>query len=568
MEELKNVSGFEDTSRQSETDGEKYNKKSELSNIKPKRRSHKYPKRKKTTVKSSKSANKTESDAKDIYGLDKEWDVEGEDIGSVIKDSDHTEDSALDDYNIVTSEPDGHTADINAKYEVIGVTFKKIGKIYYFDVDENTFSKDDHVIVETARGLEYGTVVYPNRVVSGAEVVLPLRKVLRIATDEDEQHHHENLKLEIEAFNACVEKIALHNLDMKLVDAEYTFDNTKLIFYFTSEERVDFRDLVKDLASIFRTRIELRQIGIRDEAKLMGGLGICGRPFCCHSFLSDFVQVSIKMAKEQNLSLNSSKISGACGRLMCCLRYEYDTYSEEIKKTPKVDSVVSTPEGDGIVKETVPLAGMVKVELRNNNDILLKVFSRDDITVIKGKTAKEFLAEISEASENDEKRVKNNKENRIELRESYEKNETCRGKKERTDSLGKISNKVYSEKTQLPDAQPSKIKLSKAQSSITKSQLSKKQQSKSMLSRLQSDEIQSQKVRTSKGHPENTQSMKLQPAGTEAIEKALLDTEYDDFDLYEKSVKSSRSGKFVRRKRSLHNKKSSVGSKRQNQKKN
>jgi len=365
-----------------------------------------------------------------------------------------------------------------------------------------------------------------------------------------------------------VEKIALHNLDMKLVDAEYTFDNTKLIFYFTSEERVDFRDLVKDLASIFRTRIELRQIGIRDEAKLMGGLGICGRPFCCHSFLSDFVQVSIKMAKEQNLSLNSSKISGACGRLMCCLRYEYDTYSEEIKKTPKVDSVVSTPEGDGIVKETVPLAGMVKVELRNNNDILLKVFSRDDITVIKGKTAKEFLAEISEASEKDENRVKNNKENRIELRESYEKNETCRGKKERTDSLGKISNKVYPEKTQLPDAQPSKIKLSKAQSSITKSQLSKKQQSKSMLSRLQSDEIQSQKVRTPKGHPENTQSMKLQPAGIEAIEKSLLDTEYDDFDLYEKSVKSSRSGKFVRRKRSMHNKKSSVGSKRQNQKKN
>lgn len=154
---------------------------------------------------------------------------------------------------------------------------------------------------------------------SGAEVVLPLRKVLRIATDEDEQHHHENLKLEIEAFNACVEKIALHNLDMKLVDAECTFDNTKLIFYFTSEERVDFRDLVKDLASIFRTRIELRQIGIRDEAKLMGGLGICGRPFCCHSFLSDFVQVSIKMAKEQNLSLNSSKISGlAAGLCAAC----------------------------------------------------------------------------------------------------------------------------------------------------------------------------------------------------------------------------------------------------------
>lgn len=297
----------------------------------------------------------------------------------------------------------GEPACEDAEYEITGVSFKKSGKIYYFDVDGQSYKKDDHVIVDTSRGIEYGTVVLPNKTVSGKEVILPLRKVIRIATEQDEQHHRENMKKEVEAYNACVEKIAERALDMKLVDVEYTFDNSKLLFYFTAEGRVDFRDLVKDLASIFRTRIELRQIGIRDEAKLMGGLGICGRPFCCHAFLPDFVQVSIKMAKEQNLSLNSSKISGSCGRLMCCLRYEYDVYSEEIKKTPKVDAVVHTEEGDGIVKETMPLAGNVKVELHNGNDVTVKLFSRDDVTVIKGKTAKEFLAEKNAEKENREK---------------------------------------------------------------------------------------------------------------------------------------------------------------------
>ncbi len=278
-------------------------------------------------------------------------------------------------------------------YDVISVSFKKSGKDYYFDSMGEKYSRGDNIIVETSRGTEYGTVISGNRIVSEREVVQPLRPVLRRATEADEQIHRENLRKEIDAYNACVEKIAKHGLEMKLVDVEYTFDNSKLIFYFTAEGRVDFRELVKDLASMFRTRIELRQIGIRDEAKLMGGLGICGRPFCCHSFLSDFVQVSIKMAKEQNLSLNSSKTSGACGRLMCCLRYEYDVYCEEIKKTPKLDAVVETPDGEGIVKETMPLTGKIRVEIRKKHDTSVKVYSRDDVTVVQGKTAKEYIAE-------------------------------------------------------------------------------------------------------------------------------------------------------------------------------
>lgn len=278
-------------------------------------------------------------------------------------------------------------------YDVVSVSFKKSGKDYYFDAAGESYSRGDNVIVETSRGTEYGSVICGNRAVTEREIVLPLRPVLRCATEADEQIHRDNLRKEIDAYNACVEKIAKHGLDMKLVDVEYTFDNSKLIFYFTAEGRVDFRELVKDLAAMFRTRIELRQIGIRDEAKLMGGLGICGRPFCCHSFLSDFVQVSIKMAKEQNLSLNSSKTSGACGRLMCCLRYEYDVYCEEIKKTPKLDAVVETPDGEGIVKETMPLTGKVRVEVRKKHDTSVKVYSRDDVTVVQGKSAKEYIAE-------------------------------------------------------------------------------------------------------------------------------------------------------------------------------
>jgi len=258
--------------------------------------------------------------------------------------------------------------DERPKTEIIGIRFKKMGKMYYFAPNGFTAKIGESAIVETARGLEFGYVCLGNHLVPTDNIIQPLKPVVRIATEEDIAHNDENSKKEIEAFKICIEKISAHKLDMKLVDAQYTFDNSKLIFYFTSAGRVDFRDLVKDLASVFRIRIELRQIGIRDEAKLMGGLGICGRPLCCATFLSDFVQVSIKMAKEQNLSLNSNKISGTCGRLMCCLRYEYDTYQEEIAKLPPVDSVVETPEGKGTVIELTPLSGIVKVKITDKQE--------------------------------------------------------------------------------------------------------------------------------------------------------------------------------------------------------
>ncbi|MDD6800323.1 MAG: stage 0 sporulation family protein [Firmicutes bacterium] len=276
----------------------------------------------------------------------------------------------------------------SSETEVVGVHFKKSGKLYYFDPSGLKIERDAHVIVETARGLEFGYVSAENRMVHNREIVQPLKNVVRIATEEDEKHREENEQKEIEAFNTCLVKIEERKLEMKLVEVEYTFDNSKLLFYFTADGRVDFRDLVKDLATIFRTRIELRQIGIRDEAKMMGGLGICGRPFCCKSFLPDFVQVSIKMAKEQNLSLNSAKISGACGRLMCCLRYEYDTYIAESALTPKVDSIVSTPDGDGVVVETSPLAGLVKVSLKKAPDQPPQLYHRDNIKV-KGNVKKD-----------------------------------------------------------------------------------------------------------------------------------------------------------------------------------
>ena len=277
--------------------------------------------------------------------------------------------------------------------EVIGVRFKNMGKVYYFDPNSEKLSADDHVVVETARGVECGEVAMANRDVADDSIVQPLKKVIRKATKDDLRRVAENELKAKNAFTQCEKKIAERGLEMKLVDVEYTFDNSKILFYFTADGRVDFRELVKDLAGMFRTRIELRQIGVRDEAKMIGGLGICGRPFCCHSFLSDFVQVSIKMAKEQNLSLNSSKTSGACGRLMCCLRYEYDVYCEEIKKTPKLDAVVETPDGEGIVKETMPLTGKIRVEIRKKHDTSVKVYSRDDVTVVQGKTAKEYIAE-------------------------------------------------------------------------------------------------------------------------------------------------------------------------------
>lgn len=267
--------------------------------------------------------------------------------------------------------------DLPDKVNVIGVSFRDSGKIYYFAANGTTAKEGTGVIVETARGVEYGRVTMANKLIPKTELVLPLKKVLRAASEEDRAHLAENKQKEDEAFRLCQQKIAEHGLDMKLIEAEYTFDNAKLLFYFTSEQRVDFRELVKDLAGVFRTRIELRQIGIRDETKLMGGLGVCFREYCCHSFLGDFAQVSIKMAKEQGLSLNSAKISGACGRLMCCLRFEHDTYQEEIKLTPKVGAQLVTPDGTGTVIESKPLMALVKVRLDADPEGAPKIYDRE-----------------------------------------------------------------------------------------------------------------------------------------------------------------------------------------------
>lgn len=265
---------------------------------------------------------------------------------------------------------------------VVGVRFRSVGKTYFFDPGEQAIAQGSFVVVETARGPEFGEVVMGNAKVAQSRTVSPLRPVLRIATEEDIAHDQENRKKETEALEVCREKIAKHGLEMKLIDVQYAFDNSKLLFYFSSEGRVDFRELVKDLASTFHTRIELRQIGIRDEAKLLGGIGACGRLLCCSSFLPDFAQVSIKMAKEQNLSLNSTKISGVCGRLMCCLRYESDTYAEEIRKTPPVDATVETPDGVGKVVSSAPLSGKIRVILNDAQDAPPKEYHRDQVTVL------------------------------------------------------------------------------------------------------------------------------------------------------------------------------------------
>lgn len=255
-------------------------------------------------------------------------------------------------------------------YNVIGVRFKKAGKIYYFDPGEFTIEKDDYVIVETARGVEYGKVVVPVKTVGENDVVLPLKQVVRVASERDRDQVEDNRQEAQRAFEMGTGKIEEHRLDMKLVDVEYTFDRNKVIFYFTAEGRVDFRNLVKDLASIFRTRIELRQIGVRDEAKMLGGIGPCGRMLCCSTFLGDFEPVSIKMAKDQNLSLNPSKISGLCGRLMCCLKYENDEYEQAKKEMPDVGTRVATPDGEGRVVSMNILERVLKIRLSEQEQTL------------------------------------------------------------------------------------------------------------------------------------------------------------------------------------------------------
>ena len=267
--------------------------------------------------------------------------------------------------------------------EVIGVRFKEVGKVYFFDPDGQQLKKGDRVIVETVRGIECGEVAMDNREVDDEEIIKPLKKLIRIATEDDIEQFLANKAKEKDAFAICQQKIANHNLDMKLVDVEYTFDGGKVLFYFTADGRVDFRELVKDLAGVFKTRIELRQIGVRDESKMLGGLGICGRPFCCSSFLGEFQPVSIKMAKEQGLSLNPTKISGACGRLMCCLKYEQNGYEYLLKITPKPGAIVETSDGAGTVVDFSLLTGKLKVQLHNNPDAQPRVFDRKEVKLVK-----------------------------------------------------------------------------------------------------------------------------------------------------------------------------------------
>ena len=271
--------------------------------------------------------------------------------------------------------------------QVVDIQFRPGQKIYYFDPNGITCKPGDHVIIDTARGPEFGICAGGNHPISTKEIVSPLRPVLRLATAQDEKILEANRAKEAQAYEACLKKIAQHELDMQLVSAECAFDGSKILFFFTADERVDFRELVKDLAVMFHTRIELRQIGVRDKAKMVGGLGICGRPFCCASFLDDFQPVSIKMAKTQNLSLNPTKISGTCGRLMCCLKYEQDAYEDLIRNSPKAESFVDTPEGRGTVVELDLLRQRVKVRMEDRPEVI-SVFSNSDIYVLRNGKAK------------------------------------------------------------------------------------------------------------------------------------------------------------------------------------
>lgn len=275
---------------------------------------------------------------------------------------------------------------------IIGVRFKKLGKIYFFNPKGLKIRKGDKVIVETAQGEEYGEVMISNRFVEDDKIVTPLKKVIRIANYKDHKHYEECRKKEKEAFDVCLKKIKEHKLDMTLTDVEYKFDNSKILFYFTADGRIDFRELVKDLAAIYKTRIELRQIGVRDEVKRIGGNGVCGRELCCCSFLSDFETVSIKMAKEQNMSLNPSKISGNCGRLMCCLKYESDVYEEKLERLPNIGAIVKTEDGEGEVDSIETLKERVRVKIKDNEGegYFYKRYEAKDIKVIKDNVAEKI----------------------------------------------------------------------------------------------------------------------------------------------------------------------------------
>lgn len=282
---------------------------------------------------------------------------------------------------------------------IIGVRFKKLGKIYFFNPKNIKVKKGDKVIVETAQGEEYGEVMIPNRIVEDDKIIEPLKKVVRIASYKDHKHYEECRKKEKEAFKVCIKKIKEHKLDMNLTDVEFKFDNSKVLFYFTADGRIDFRELVKDLAAIYKTRIELRQIGVRDEVKRIGGNGVCGRELCCCSFLSDFEAVSIKMAKEQNLSLNPSKISGNCGRLMCCLKYENDVYEEKLQRLPNIGAIVKTEDGEGEIDNIETLKERVRVKIKDGDEYFYKRYDAKDIKVIKDVVAEKIDEEELEHKE-------------------------------------------------------------------------------------------------------------------------------------------------------------------------
>ncbi len=313
---------------------------------------------------------------------------------------------------------------------VIGVRFRTAGKVYFFNPGELEINKNDHVIVETARGIEYGTVVSPPAEVEDDKVIQPLKSVLRIANQKDDEQEAANKQKEKEAFKICLEKIKEHGLQMKLIDAEYTFDNNKVLFYFTADGRIDFRELVKDLASVFKTRIELRQIGVRDETKILGGIGICGRPLCCHTYLSDFAPVSIKMAKEQNLSLNPTKISGVCGRLMCCLKNEEETYEELNRKLPGVGDFVTTDDGlKGEVHSVNVLRQLVKVVVDVGDEKEIQEYPADQLH-FKKRHGKNRKAESNDAELKELER--------LEKQDGGTEKEHSQGKaKERSEGKGK-----------------------------------------------------------------------------------------------------------------------------------
>ncbi len=277
---------------------------------------------------------------------------------------------------------------------IIGVRFREAGKVYYFDPNGENVQKGQHVIVETVRGVECGNVVMSNRTIADEDLPEPLKSIIRVANDDDMKRVEENEEKEKKAFEICNQKIKQHELEMKLVNVEYTFDGNKIMFYFTADGRVDFRELVKDLAYVFRTRIELRQIGVRDEAKKTGGIGICGRPFCCNTFLGEFQPVSIKMAKEQGMILNPTKISGTCGRLMCCLKYEQDVYSDLLKTTPKIGAIVNTPDGKGNVVDVNLITGMLTVTLHKSMNAAAHTYKVSDVTLIKDAQIKVDKAEF------------------------------------------------------------------------------------------------------------------------------------------------------------------------------